>query len=229
MRTLFAFALLCISSAVFGQMNNRNYDFKKFHFGISAAYTHSNLQITHSEDFINNPEILSVISPRTPGFSLNGIVNYKINRHLSLRSTPGMKFSERRLTYNLFRKDYNVEEEVRLESISFGLPLGLKFQSDRFYNNFRFYVLAGGEASYDFASNSTKRKAEDIVKLKPWEFSANLGFGFNFYFPMFTFSPEIKLQHGLNNLHAPNPGLNQSNVIDKLKSRMFVISLQVEG
>jgi hypothetical protein len=55
------------------------------------------------------------------------------------------------------------------------------------------------------------------------------GIGFQFYFPVFILSPELKFSEGIKNVHDRDPNLQYSNVIDKLKTRMIVFSLIFEG
>ncbi len=115
----------------------------------------------------------------------------------------------------------------KVQSITMSFPFNIEFSSDRI-NNFKVYVLAGGKYDYDLASNKGARNAEDQVKLNRSDISAEVGLGFHIYFPFFVLSPEIKLSNGLTNLHAPDPTLKYSNVIDKINSRMVTFSLTVE-
>ena len=109
-----------------------------------------------------------------------------------------------------------------------GFPVQLKFLSDRI-DNFRVYMLAGVNYQYDLASNATARKADDMVKLRPYDFSVEAGIGFQFFFPVFILSPELKISNGIINEHSRDPNLIFSNNIDKLRSRMIVFSLIFEG
>ena len=90
-------------------------------------------------------------------------------------------------------------------------------------------MLGGINYQYDLASNSTARKAQDLVKLNPSDWSVEGGIGFQFYFPVFILSPELKFSEGIKNVHDRDPNLQYSNVIDKLKTRMVVFSLIFEG
>ena len=117
--------------------------------------------------------------------------------------------------------------EKKVQSITLSFPVHIEFSSDRI-NNFKVYTIAGGKFDYDLASNAGARKAEDLIKLKPYDFSVELGLGFHIYFPYFVLSPEIKLSSGLANLHSRDPSLRYSNVIDKINSRMITFSLTVE-
>ena len=90
-------------------------------------------------------------------------------------------------------------------------------------------MFGGVKFEYDLASNSTARRAEDLVKLAKVDYGVEAGIGFNFYFPVFILSPELKISNGLSNIHSRDPNLKYSNVIDKLNSRMIVFSLIFEG
>jgi hypothetical protein len=89
-------------------------------------------------------------------------------------------------------------------------------------------MLAGCKFDMDLASNSSARNAEDMVKLKKNDFALDIGFGFNFYLPFVTVSPEIKYSYGLTNLHSRDASLKYSSIMDKLQSRMITFSLHLE-
>ena len=93
----------------------------------------------------------------------------------------------------------------------------------------RFYSLAGVKYDYDLASNAGARNADDFVKVKKGDFGVEAGVGFQFFFKYFIFSPEIKISQGLTDVHVRDPNLKYSAVIDEMKSRMIMFSLQFEG
>ena len=90
-------------------------------------------------------------------------------------------------------------------------------------------MMAGGKIEYDLSSKARAKNAEDMVKLRSFDYGVEAGIGFNFYMPYFILSPEIKISNGLGNSHSRDPDLKYSNVIDKLQSRMVVFSLIFEG
>jgi hypothetical protein len=112
--------------------------------------------------------------------------------------------------------------------VIFSFPFQLKFNSDRI-GNFRVYVLGGVKADIDLAANARARRAEDLVKLQKSDYGIEFGMGFNFYFQSFIFSPEVKLSNGIPNIHSRDENLKYSNVIDRIQSRMIVISIHLEG
>jgi hypothetical protein len=89
-------------------------------------------------------------------------------------------------------------------------------------------MLAGGKVEYDFAANAGEKNAEKLIKLNKFDYGIEAGIGFHFYFPVFVFSPEIKLGWGFQNVHYRDPNLKFSNVIDQIKSRTIQLSFIVE-
>jgi len=116
-----------------------------------------------------------------------------------------------------------------IESINADLPFFVKMKSDRIWNNVRFYVLAGGQYSFDMMSNSKKRNAEPdkILKLKANDFQALAGAGIEFYLPYFKVSLEGKMGFGVVNLLTKEANLISSS-IESLRSKTFHFSIILE-
>lgn len=212
------------------EWNLPDHDLKKYYFGITLSSNSSSFHLNHSERFLQNDSVYSVSPASKTGFGLGLLGTLKLFSHLELRTNPHLIFASRAITYNLKYPKPEEEpiQEKLIESIYVSFPLQLKFNSDRI-TNFRVYILGGGKFEYDLASNSQKRKAEDLVKLLQGGLGYELGFGFNFYFPSFIFSPEIKLSNTIPNVHSRDPNLIYSNVIDRMEARMIVFSIHLEG
>jgi hypothetical protein len=214
-------------------VNMPEHDDKFYYLGIGLIYNNSRFQVQHDESFVNNNQVYSVNALNTGGFGLAGIHTLKISNRFEVRAVfPQLLFSYKSLAYDLKAPDPNEEETKfmtkRVESILLGLPVHIKFRSDRI-GNFRVYMFGGGKVEYDLASNSSSRRAENLVKLKNFDYGIEAGIGFNFYFPVFILSPEIKISNGLLNIHSRDASLKFSNVIDRLNSRMILFSLIFEG
>ena len=211
-------------------INLPDHDDKFYHLGIALIYNNSHLQVTPHANLLASDSILSISPENTGGFGLAGMHTFNVNRHLEFRIVfPQLMFSYKNLTYSTtFPNGQQTVATKQIESILLGFPLQVKFLSDRM-NNFRFYMLGGVNYQYDLASNATARKADDLVKLNPIDFSIEAGVGFQFFFPVFILSPEIKISNGIINVHHRDPNLIYSNTIDKLHSRMIVFSLIFEG
>jgi hypothetical protein len=233
-RILTAMILLTLSTRVGAQLrddiNLPDHDDKFYHLGIALIYNNSHLQVTPHANLLASDSILSVNPENTGGFGLAGMHTFNISPHLEFRIVfPQLMFSYKNLTYSTtFPNGQKTVATKEIESILLGFPVQAKFLSDRM-NNFRFYMMGGVNYQYDLASNATARKADDLVKLNPIDFSIEAGIGFQFFFPVFILSPEIKISNGIINVHHRDPNLIYSNTIDKLHSRMIVFSLIFEG
>ena len=228
--SLVLFFVFC-STACIAQLrdviNQDGHDDKPYHFGINLGYNKSHFNFTHHPLFLQNDTIMDVESINSAGINLAWLVNLRISDHFDLRVHPlDLTFSEKAFLYaEQYAEQPTIEKKV--QSITMSFPVQIAFSSDRI-KNFKVYTIAGGKFDYDLASNANARKAEDLVKLRPYDFSAELGMGFHIYFPYFVLSPEIKLSSGITNIHARDPNLKYSNVIDKINSRMVTFSLTVE-
>jgi hypothetical protein len=211
-------------------INLPDHDSKFYHLGIALIYNNSHFQVTPHPNLLASDSVLSINPENTGGFGLAGMHTFNFNPHLEFRIVfPELMFSYKNLTYSTtFPSGQKTVATKQIESILLGFPVQVKFLSDRM-NNFRFYMLGGVNYQYDLASNATARKADDLVKLNPYDFSIEAGIGFQIFFPVFILSPEIKLSNGIINVHHRDPSLIYSNTIDKLRSRMIVFSLIFEG
>jgi hypothetical protein len=229
-RILSVFIILSFSMQLRAQLRDNinlpDHDDKFYHLGIALIFNTSHFQVTPHPNLLGSDSILSVNPENTGGFGLAGLHTFNINPHLEFRVVfPQLMFSYKNLTYSTTFPDGKQSVATKqIESILLGFPLQVKFLSDRM-QNFRFYVLGGVNYQYDLSSNATARKADDLVKLNPYDFSIEAGIGFQFFFPVFILSPELKI----SNVHHRDPNLIYSNTIDKLKSRMIVFSLIFEG
>jgi len=212
-------------------LNLPDHDDKFYHLGIALIYNTSHFQVSAHPIFLQQDSILSVNPLNTGGFGLAGLHTLRISDHFEFRVVfPQLMFSYKNLKYTTLSSTTGKQSEVtkQVESILLGFPVQIKFLSDRI-DNFRVYMLGGVNYQYDLASNATARKAQDLVKLKPYDFSIEAGIGFQFYFPVFILSPELKISDGLINIHGRDPNLIYSSTIDKLNSRMIIFSLIFEG
>ncbi len=215
------------------ELNLPNHDEKRYYLGLALMYNTSRFHLEQHPSFLGNDSVLSINPLNTGGIGLAGIHTLRLSNRLELRAIfPQLLFSYKNLTYNLKYPNRGMDEDTfmtkRVESILLGLPVHLKFRSDRI-GNFRVYMFAGGKIEYDMTSNSSARKAENLVKLKPYDIGVEGGIGFNFYFPVFILSPEIKISNGMINTHSRDASLKFSSNIDRLSSRMIVFSLIFEG
>jgi hypothetical protein len=212
-------------------LNLPDHDSKPYYLGIGFMYEQSHLQVTSHPQFLKTDSVLSINPGNSGGFGVSGMFTFRVANHLEFRvAFPEFIFASNSLTYHVNYPpagETNVATK-QIQSLLLGFPAQVKFLSDRI-NNFRVYMLGGFNYQYDLASNSSTRKAQNLVKLTPSDLSLEGGIGFQFYFPVFILSPELKISEGIKNVHSRDPNLQYSNVIDKLKTRMIVFSLIFEG
>ena len=138
-----------------------------------------------------------------------------------------LSFAERNIDY-ASPDDHRPPYSRRVESVFVELPFQIRYKSAP-YNDMRLFIIAGIKYSFDVASDSRTRQADGLVKIAPTDFAFEYGAGIQFFFPYFIFSPEFKVSHGLSNILIYNDDLEESNVIEKIISRAFTISLHFEG
>jgi hypothetical protein len=222
---------IAFSATAQRELNLVEHDFKSYYFGISLGLNQSRFHTTPHPNFLEQDSILTAESLQSLGFNLGLSATLRLGPHLELRTNPQLLFLDRPIQYNLKYPDrldnaYVIQKKV--ESVMVSAPLQLRFLSDRI-GNFRVYMMGGGKLDYDLSSNAQSRNAEDMVKIRRYDFGLEGGVGFKFYYPSFILSPEIKFSNGFRNMHGRDPRLNYSNVIDRINSRMIVFTLHLEG
>jgi hypothetical protein len=210
-------------------LNMPEHDSKAYYFGITFGTNFSTYRIKYSQSFIDNDSFKSIQPSFGPGFNLGLMGNLRLSRFVDLRFVPSLAFAEKKVALNMRDAAGNDSVSNRtVESIYMHMPLQLKFKSDRI-KNFRFYAITGVKFDYDMAANARSRRRDEFIKVSAADFGYELGVGFEFYYPNFIFSPEIKLSQGLGNQLFKDPNIPLSNAIDVLSTRMIVISIHLEG
>ena len=214
------------------ELNQLDHDNKLYHFGINLGFNKSHFNFTHHPAFLQQDSVMVVESINSTGLNLAWLVNLNLSPHFDLRVYPlDLTFSEKAFEYSLKYPDAPLGESPltikKVQSIALSLPFLIKFSSDRI-NNLKVYTIAGAKLDYDLSANAGKKNAEDLIKLKAFDYSIEGGIGFHIYFPYFVLTPEIKVSWGLVNLHSRSSSLKFSSNIDKINSRMISFSITVE-
>jgi len=210
-------------------INMPEHDSKWYYFGLTFGFNYSTFRISHTESFAQTDTFMKVQPLWGPGFNIGIMGNLRLNSFIDLRFIPALVFAEKRLATYTTLPPGQEEDVIRsIESIYMQLPLQLKFKSDRI-NNFRFYGMIGGKFDYDLAANARSRRNDEWLRVRPVDVGAEVGVGFEFFYPNFIFAPEIKISQGFLNEHFPDSDIPLSNTIDKITTRMIVISIHIEG
>jgi hypothetical protein len=228
----FLFGLILLAQTSIAQpreLNQYDHDNKPYYFGITLGSNMSRFHPQLHSRFLENDSILIAEPKNSNGFALGLLATARLSDRFQLRFNPQLMFTERNIYYKLKHPEGG-ETDINktIESVIVTFPVQVKLQSDRI-GNFRVYMMSGIKGDIDLASNARAKKAEDLVKIRKYDYGVELGLGFNFFFQSFIFSPEIKISNGLGNIHSRDPNLKYSSVFDKIQSRMVVFSIHIEG
>ena len=214
------------------ELYRQDHDNMDYYFGLTLNYNSSYLKTTKSAKFLASDSIMVTEPGSSGGVALGLMGTLRLDDHFQFRVNPQLIIGgSKYISYNLnptktMPGEASFQKQV-LPSNIVSFPFQIIFNSDRI-DNFRTYMLGGIKYDIDLASNSAARNAENIIKLKRYDFGVELGIGFNFYLPFVTISPELKISNGLSNIHQLDPALKYSNVLDKIQSRMIVFSIHFE-
>jgi len=115
-----------------------------------------------------------------------------------------------------------------IKSTFLDFPLLVKYKSKRM-NNQRPYLIGGVAYRIDIS----KTGQEDLVRLKPFSSSVEVGVGWDSYLQFFRLSTELKFSFGLSNVLDEGPKLGSqkqvyTNALSQLTSNMFIFSFHFE-
>lgn len=211
------------------EINLYDHDTKPYYFGITLGINSDRFQTELDSRFLQYDSVYVAEPVNSKGFTLGLSATARLSDRFQLRFNPQLMFFERSIFYKLKYPDGGVTSITKtVESVSVSFPVQVKLQSDRI-GNFRVYMMTGVKGDIDMASNARAKRAEDLIKIKKYDYGVELGLGFNIFFKSFILSPEIKISNGIPNIHSRDESLKYSNVFDKIQSRMVVFSIHIEG
>ncbi|RAV99112.1 type IX secretion/gliding motility protein PorT/SprT [Pseudochryseolinea flava] len=188
--------------AKWARKNNPNYDKKKLTYGFLIGLHTSTYQIKYSDRMTSQKfdSLHSVVPDWNRGFALGFIVNYRATDFLDLRLTPTVAFHEHTLNYR-FTDPAVPDIRELVETTMVELPILLKYKSER-RGNVRMYVVGGVKPSIEASGKNKEDEKNGNLKITGSNINLEAGFGFDLYYPLFKFSPEIRFSRGLSNILA---------------------------
>ena len=203
--------------------NLQNFDKQKLHFGYYLGINQYNFKI----DYKQNPEYSTQMIEQL-GLNIGLVGDLRISEYLNLRFEPGLHTNKGSIKFNE-RSNFSKESDTlrSVKSTYVHLPILLKFSSKRI-DNFRPYLLGGISSSFNLSSNqnSPEDNKNDVFRLKTFNFYYELGFGIDFYFQYFKFSPSIRGLFSLKNELVPDNDINSpwTGNLDRLRTRGIFIN-----
>jgi hypothetical protein len=177
--------------------NNPNYDTRKVSYGFMIGLHTSAYQVKYSDQFVTPKfdTVHSVMAEFSPGFSLGFLVNMRVNEFVDLRIMPKAGFYTHKLRYTYTDESTDVQF---VESTHVELPILLKYKSMR-RGNVRMYMVGGVTPGIEL-SGKNEIKSTSELNIRRTNLQVEGGLGFDFYFPLFKFSQEIRFARGLVNV-----------------------------
>ncbi len=186
------------------RQHNPNYDSRVISYGFMIGIHTSAYQVKYSDQFVTPKfdTVSSVMAEFAPGFSLGFLVNYRVNEFLDLRVMPKAGFYTHKLRYTYTNETTEVQY---VESTHVELPLLLKYKSMR-RGNVRMYMIGGITPGLEL-SGKNEIKSSSGLDIKRGNVQLEGGLGFDFYFPLFKFSQEIRFARGITNVLGSDPSV----------------------
>lgn len=217
------------------KLQNRPYaDLRRWHLGFSVGVHTQDVSFTHNGLITDDGHSWFMEQPSfSPGFCVNGLLDFRLNEWFNVRFTPGMYFGNRDVTIidvNSLEAETPTQYRQNIKSAYVVMPVDLKFSGQR-YRNCRPYLTGGIMPTFDVS-----RKQGDYLRFKSTDFYLTVGFGFDFYLPFFKLNPEIKFCFGLTDMldHkrtdlADDPDRYQiTQSLTKARSNMVVLTFYFE-
>ena len=208
-------------------LNYQHHDDKAIHFGFCVGLNVMDFTVTPSFANYQTDSLLGSVTNLSPGFHIQAVSAARLTDFLELRFLPGVAFGQRELSF--YRNNRLYEKPQRLESSYIELPLLLKYKSKR-VNNYRGFLVGGLNPRFDLAK--TYREEDEIyMDLKLNDLCYELGGGFDFYFPYFKLSIELRGSWGMFNVlnrRGSTPHPEFQNAVEKLRSSVYMISFFIE-
>jgi len=223
---VFAFALVPLRSDAqlfrWARQHNPSYDDKKISYGFSIGLHTSSYQVKYSNKFVrpNLDTLHSVQAVFLPGFSLGFLVNYRFSEFLDLRLMPKAGFYAHKLYY--YYTSAPVQSQL-VETTLVELPLLLKYKSVR-RGNVRMYMIGGITPAFEASGKNDIGNSTAGLSIQKHNISLDMGAGFDFYFPFFKFSQEIRFSRGISNMLGDKQ-TDYSNPISRLNTNTISIYL----
>lgn len=179
--------------------NNPNYDERKLSYGFVIGLHSSRYQIKYSDQFVSpDLDTLHSVTPAwSGGFSLGFLVNLRLTDLLDLRMTPKVTFYQNKMEYRFTTNDPTEIKNIETTMVEF--PILLKYKSER-RGNIRMFMIGGISPGIEASGRKELEAGESTLEVTDTNISLEAGFGFDLYYPLFKFSPEIRFSRGLTDI-----------------------------
>lgn len=230
---LFTTILFLLVFRVFGQtetlMQLPTFDNQRIHWGFYLGANYKDFKINYKE----TPNYKTTYRfDNQAGFHVGLIGDLRINEFLNLRLEPGISGNTSTLFFeNEDPSIFESHRETEVSSTYLHIPLLLKVSARRL-NNIKPYLIGGVSLDYNFDSNSknTRDNFGGEFRTTAKRLAYEIGFGMDFYFHYFKFSPSFRGQFALKNELIPDDQIPSpwTDTIDFMGTRAWFLRLSFE-
>lgn len=223
--------LLAFGLSASGQNNPTDhlpdYDEHFVHYGFllgvhSAKYRIQYADVFETQDY---DTLHSIVPGNLAGFKLGFVINFHLFQYLDFRILPTVGFYENDLTYRFtdltelrHLKDATVVE----------VPLLFKYKSQR-RGNYNMYLLGGIKPTFEAVGRGQREDSSEKLDLARNQINIEIGAGFDMYFRLFKFSPEIRYSYGLKNMLSEDSRSSFNAPLKKLTTHNLTMYITFEG
>ncbi|MEQ8687224.1 MAG: outer membrane beta-barrel protein [Imperialibacter sp.] len=192
--------LLSLASSSVAQhstvINLPNYTEKFLHYGFGMGLHSSRYAIQYSDAFAADDTLHSVVPHSLGGFKIGFISNMRVLQYLDFRFLITVGFYENKL---LYRSVTGNTLEQLVDATTVELPMLLKYRSVR-RDNIGMYLIGGITPTIEARGKDDKADASERLLTKSTSVALEAGVGFDLYYPLFKFAPEIRYSWGISNI-----------------------------
>ena len=183
------------------RQNNPNYDERLISYGFMIGLHTTAYQVKYAPQFITPQfdSVHSVMPQFSPGFSLAG-------------------FYTHRLQYNY--TDETTKQQF-VETTHVEMPILIKYKSMR-RGNVRMYMIGGITPGFELSGKNDIQASSAVLDIRKNNLQLEAGMGFDFYFPLFKFSQEIRFARGIVNMLGTDQSI-YSDPIQRLNSNTIAV------
>lgn len=235
MATAFLASKPCYARTFNDKIQNRPYaDMRPWHLGFAIGIHTQDVNFTHNGLVTDDGHSWYMEQPSfDPGFSVSGLIDFRLSSCFNLRFSPGLWFGSRDITFI----DANAAEDVspltmrqNIKSTYIVAPVDLKFSGQRI-RNCRPYLTGGVMGAFDLT-----RKRGEYLRFNTADCYLTVGFGFDFYLPYFNLNPEVKfcfgltdmLDHKRTDLEDDPQKYQITQSLRKARSNLFILTFYFE-
>lgn len=205
-------------------------DEKFFNAGYTLGFNLMTFSIDPSAEFTATDSIYPSRGTVNPGINIHLVLNFRLNQFFDVRLLPGISFGQRNVNFSTTSPVDTVFSPQKVESSFIEVPLQLRYGWRM--QNFKPYIIGGINYRYDFYAQEKYRLERPVyLRLNRPDLYYEAGAGVGFYMSGIRLSVELKMSNGIADVlaHDPHPEYPEyCNSIEKLKSRMWVLSLHFE-